>query len=371
MEKAPPAGPLTPNNGGIVGSAARPNSPAPPLLGAGGAGRTLHLAAVIPWRDLGRWIWAHLPEPGYAADLIFAAPEPETFWARRPLPPYLSEFAHLLRRCPDFDRYDVIFTWELRSALATALARRLRRQRKARWVALAPILKGAALRALPVIRRLLADADRIVCFSSGECDAYATLLRLPRERFVFLPLAWLDDEAETDEDGGFILALGHSNRDYPLLLEAVAGTDLPVTIVAADEDWRGGRTPPPNVTIRCNTGFVETNRLIAQATLHVIPLKPVGYSSGQTVLLRAMARGKAVVITDTMGVRDYVRENETAALVPPGDAAALRAALVRLWRDAGERKRLGGAAARAIREEFGFPRFAQSLAALAEELVRR
>lgn len=329
----------------------------------------LRLAAVIHWRDLGRWIWAHLPEQEVEADLIFAAPEPGSFWARRPLPPYLGELFHLLRRRPRFDRYDVVFSWELRAALATGLIRQLTGQRRARWVALAPILKGPVLKALPLVRRLLGGADRIVCFSSGECEAYAELLRLPRERFAFLPLAWLDDEPETDEDDGYILALGHSNRDYNLLLKAVHGTGLPVRIVAADTAWLEGETPPPHVTIKTNTGFDETNALIAKATFHVIPLKPVGYSSGQTVLLRAMARGKAVVITDTMGVRDYVRDGETGVLVPPGDAEALRSALLRLWDDPARRKRIGTQAARAIREEFGFPRFARRLAQMARELV--
>ena len=333
------------------------------------AQRRLRLAVVIPWRDLGRWIWAHLPPERYEADLLFAAPEPDSYFARRRLPAYLGEFAHLAQRRPRLDRYDVIFTWELRSALATALLRRVTRQRRAKFVALAPIIKGGARRALPLLRRLLADADRIACFSSGECDAYAKLLGLPRERFTFLPLAWLDDEAPSEQDDGFVLALGHSNRDYPLLMEALAGTDIPTTVVAADRDWLNGADPPASVTVKLNTGHHETNDLVARATFHVIPLRPVDYSSGQTVLLRAMARGKAVVISDTMGVRDYVRGGETAVLVPPGDARALQRALLRLWDDTDERKRIGDNAARAIRDDFGFPRFARRLAAMAEELT--
>lgn len=326
---------------------------------------------MIPWRDLGCWVWAHLPADRYQADLLFAAPEPGTRPAqpRRRLPPYLGEFVHLLARRPRLNAYDVIFTWELRSALATALLRRLTRKRQARFVAVGPILKGGVLRALPLVRPLLGDADRIVCFASAECDEYARLLRLPRERFQFVPTPWLADEEETDQDDGFILALGHSNRDYPTLLEAVRGTNLPVTLVASDASALNGVEPPPNVCVRYNTGHHETNALIAGATLHAIPLHASSYSAGQTVLLRAMARGKATVVSDTSGVRDYTRDNETAVLVPPGDAAALRAALVRLWNDAPERRRIGHNAARVVRDEFGFPRFAHRLAAIAEELT--
>jgi glycosyltransferase involved in cell wall biosynthesis len=41
-----------------------------------------------------------------------------------------------------------------------------------------------------------------------------------------------------------------------------------------------------------------------------------------------MAMGKLVVVTDCLGVRDYVEDGETGLVVPPGDVDALREALV-------------------------------------------
>jgi glycosyltransferase involved in cell wall biosynthesis len=322
---------------------------------------------VIPWRDRGRWLWEHLP-PGFRGDLAFAAPEPGGDANRRRLPPYLGEFLHLFRRRTRWDDYDVIFTWELRTALATALIRRLSGKRRARWIAVGPILKGRILQVLPLVRPFLGDAAVIICFSTSECDEYARLLRLPRERFRFLPTPWLSNETVTERDNGYILALGHSNRDYPTLIRAVTGTDLPVVIVAGDPSALGGIEIPPNVAVRYNTGHDETIDLIAGATLHCIPLHDEGYSAGQTVLLRAMARGKAVVVSATSGVRDYVRNNQTAVLVPPGDSDSLRRALIELWDAPAERRRLGAAAAAAVRDEFGFERFTGQLADIAKSL---
>jgi len=282
--------------------------------------------------------------------------------------PYVGEFLELVRRRENLDRFDVVFAWEMRCALAVAL-RRLMGQRRAQFVPVGPILKGRLRHALPLVRWLLADAARIVCFSSAECDAYAMLLRLPRERFIFLPTPWRDDEVETERDDGYILALGRSARDYPTLLRAVRGTDLPVLLVADGPAALGSESVPPNVCVRYKTGEAETEDLIAGATLHCIPLRSVGYSAGQTVLLRAMAKGKAVVVTDTPGVRDYVGNGKTAIFVPPSDEAALRDALCRLWHDREERRRIGQNAARRVREEFGFGRFANRLAAIAEELA--
>jgi glycosyltransferase involved in cell wall biosynthesis len=332
--------------------------------------RGLRLAAVINWRDLGRWLWEYLPEGNYQADLIFAAPEPDE---PRPksLPPYLQEFRQLARRRPNLDQYDVVFAWEMRSALAVALWRRLTGQRRARWVVVAPILKGPLLRVAPLLRFLLRDVAKFICFNRAEVESAPRLLRLPSERFVFHPLAIWEDklEAEPATDGGYLLALGHSNRDYLTLLRAIEGTNIPLTIVSAGPEWLEGHTAPTNVTLLYNTGFHETNRLVAGASFHVVPLADASFSSGQTVLLRAMACGKAVVITRSGGVEDYVQHEDSALLVAPGDADALRVAILQLWNDPAARERLGQRGQRLVREEYSLARLTRSLTELAEELM--
>ena len=321
------------------------------------------LAFVIPWRDRGRWLWEFLPDD-VTGDLLFAAPEPGSFLDKQRLPPYLNELWHLWRRGANFDRYDVVFAWELRCAIAVALLRKLqgRRGKRGAFVPVGPILKGPVLRVLPLVRWLLRDAARIVCFSRAECADYARLLQMPPEKFVFLPTPWTPPfDVPPSRDNGYILALGQSGRDYPTLLRAVSGTEIPVIVVAGNAAALGGATVPPNVTVKVNTGHDATNNLIAGAALHCIPLRGGSYSAGQTVLLRAMAQAKAVVVSDTSGVRDYVCDNETAVLVPPGDADALRAALLGLWDDADKRERIGTAAQETVQSEFGFARFTAQL----------
>lgn len=212
------------------------------------------LLFVIPWRDRGKWLWEHLP-PGFTGDLAFAAPEEDAkqHMARRPrrLPPYLGELLWLLQRRPRWTDYDVVFTWELRTALATALLLcSVPRARRPRWVAVGPIIKGDALRrTLPLIRWLFRDCAHVVCFSRAECARYAELLHLPAARFQFLPTPWLAAETVSHRDERYILALGQSNRDYPTLLQAVEGTALPVTLVAGSPASLGGIAAPPNVEV--------------------------------------------------------------------------------------------------------------------------
>ena len=325
---------------------------------------------MVPWRETGRWVWQYLPKDGPEADLLTAAPRPGSFWERHRLPPYVSEFRQLARRHPHLENYDAIFGWELRASAAISLLQKIRpANRRAKLVAVGPILKGPLLKALPLVRWLLKDAARIVCFSRAECETQSRVLNLPRERFVFVPTFWDTNEQLTCTEGDFILAVGHSGRDYPTLLEAVRGTGLPLIICAREPTDLGKGEIPPNVSVRFRTESDETNALVAGAAFHVIPLQDTEFSAGQSVLLRAMAAGKAVVVSDTAGICDYAKGNETAVLVPPGDTEALRDALLRLWGDADTRKRIGKNAAESVRTEFGATQFAARMVEIANELV--
>ena len=115
--------------------------------------------------------------------------------------------------------------------------------------------------------------------------------------------------------------------------------------------------------------MIDEAALVSGAAFHVIPLKDAPFASGLTVLLRAMAQGKAVVVTDTTGISDYVRDGDTAVLVPPGHPGALRTAMLRLWHDPEECSRIGRNAALAVREHFAAETFARRLAGIADELV--
>ncbi|MGC4045753.1 MAG: glycosyltransferase family 4 protein [Armatimonas sp.] len=329
----------------------------------------MRLAFVLPWAEhSGRlWAWNHLPD-GVTGDLFFAAPDhTATGPGETKLPPYLAEYKALSARRPDFTQYDMVFAWELRSALATSLLiGKIPEAKRPKFVAVGPILKGSVLKLLPLIRPLLARAEKIICFSEAERELQAKLLNLPPERFLFWPTPYTqDDDAPAPTDGGFALALGQSNRDYGTLLRAVEGTEIPLTVVAGDESALGGVTPGPNVTVKYNTGHHETMALIASARFHTIPLHNAGFSSGQTVLLRAQFSEKACIVSDTPGVRDYVKDGETALLVPPEDIAALRAAMLRLWTDDDIRTTMGQAAKSYAEAEFGLAGFAARCMALA------
>jgi glycosyltransferase involved in cell wall biosynthesis len=89
-------------------------------------------------------------------------------------------------------------------------------------------------------------------------------------------------------------------------------------------------------------------------------------------VIEAMAAARAVVATAVGGVPDVVQDGVTGVLVPPGDAGAMAAALVRLGADGRERRRLGEAAARHAAARYSADRLVDDLERLyLAELLRK
>ncbi len=110
----------------------------------------------------------------------------------------------------------------------------------------------------------------------------------------------------------------------------------------------------------------EVIQLLSHATVFACPslYEPLGI-----VNLEAMACGTAVVGSRVGGIPEVVADGETGLLVPPGDPAALAAALNALVADprwAAEMGRLGRARAEA---EFGWSGIAAQTVALYAELT--
>ena len=86
---------------------------------------------------------------------------------------------------------------------------------------------------------------------------------------------------------------------------------------------------------------------LRRATVVAVPFLQSAMTERHTSPIKAfeaMAAGRAIVATDLPSTREFLRHEENALLVPPGDADALAAALRRLLVDAALAARLAGAA---------------------------
>jgi glycosyltransferase involved in cell wall biosynthesis len=88
-----------------------------------------------------------------------------------------------------------------------------------------------------------------------------------------------------------------------------------------------------------------------------------------TSVLDAMAFGLPVVATAAGGIPESVEDGVTGRLVPPGDAAALAAALCEVLEDEERRRALGAAGRRRFRERFTAAQMAEETARVLREVA--
>lgn len=167
-------------------------------------------------------------------------------------------------------------------------------------------------------------------------------------------------EAEPGDDGS-VFAGGNSLRDYGPLLEAArslsARVEIATNVLSDDEISRA----PANVNAR-PVPQAEFDRLMGNASVVVVPMEPrTDRSCGQSTYVSAMALGKAVIVTEVPGIRDYIDDGRTGVIVPYGDAGALRSAISRLLDDPQERAELGARAREYALEHNSLERYAQNL----------
>lgn len=209
-----------------------------------------------------------------------------------------------------------------------------------------------------------------ICSSRPEAEYYRRVFGWPARKVGFVPFhtdpAFVQREIPAEEP--FAVAAGRTFRDYPTLLAAAAdGLTVPVSIVAGRDSVRPEDVPAA-VTVRYDIPLTELIALMARASIVVLPLTEREISTGQSVLLEAMAMGKPVVVTRVNGTVDYVEHMRTGLLVPPGDPAALRAAINQLAADPALRRRLGAAGRAEVLRTHLPDHYAQGVARVLEGL---
>jgi len=207
------------------------------------------------------------------------------------------------------------------------------------WGSDVELARGLPWLARPILRR-----GRLVIAASEFLARQARALGAPDVRVVPTGVAIPDAIGGPDEPP-HVLYVGRLSPEKGIeeFLRATEG--LPRVIVG------GGPISVPE-----SVGAVAPSDVGAyydRAAVVCVPSRREGYGM---VAREAMAHGRPVVASAVGGLRDLVVDGETGLLVPPGDVAALRAALERLLGDPKLRRRLGDAARSRARETFSWER---------------
>jgi glycosyltransferase involved in cell wall biosynthesis len=197
----------------------------------------------------------------------------------------------------------------------------------------------------------------------------------PAERVVAVP-NFVDPERfrASPEPGGHFLYLGRLSHEKGVetLIEAVAGT--PMALRVAGEGPERERLEQMAASSGVDIEFVghqtgdRLEQLVAGARAVVVPSR--WPENCPLVVLEAMAVAKPLVASRVGGIPELARDGEQALLVEQGDAAALRAAMLRLHESDDLTRRLGLAGRARVESLYGPERHLQAVAAAYRQASR-
>ena len=308
---------------------------------------------------------ADLQVLGYS---VLTCPWPKRL-ARVPYPPLawrIYQSCYALVRSGTFDY--LVATHEA-AALPLLLLRRIGIFRKPIVVINVALLhpKNLARRKRRLWAWVLPAAERIICYASVQTEWLQKEFNLDAARVSFIPLGVDTDyfqPSSVEANGDFCLSVGtNDGKDFATLVQAlppgirlVAVTDGPNERIIKEN-----ALPEAKIDVRQSVPIAELKQLYQTARVHIIPIREMQFSSGQTVLLENMALGKTVIISDTSAIRDYVEDGVTALCVAPGNVSQLKEAIDRLWNIPALNREIGQRAAFSVRQRFSSQMFALKL----------
>ncbi len=178
---------------------------------------------------------------------------------------------------------------------------------------------------------------RFVTFSTDERKLYADYFDLPIDRIDMQ--YWSVNEPKIDldsppvETGDYICALGSQARDYKTLFLAMKKLKNIRLVVVATEDNVKGLEIPPNVTVYSNIPFSKALNILTHSQFMVLPLRDSVVPCGHGSIVSAMFHKKAIIITDSSGVYDYIKNDETGLFYEAQNETDLSQKIAYMWED--------------------------------------
>jgi glycosyltransferase involved in cell wall biosynthesis len=310
-----------------------------------------------------RWLWKYLPSNNDDLDFLVTTGAVDRFqkWGKllNYYPAYFQSGLRALNKTRQ-THYDLVVAWEGKNGFPYALIRSLVGQKSPPLIIVAFNIRGVISHFVGLAKFGLRSVSRVVVFTPGEVEQYQQLLSLPPERITYCPHGWYDpmlwydpEKANKSEAlaqaGKFIFTSGRSYRDYGTFARAIAGTEVKAKVSGRAFNLAGIEFPK-NLQA---TGWLaerEFQDYLYESSFYVVPLQPITFAGGDSSVLQAMSFGKAVVATRAPSTETYIQHGETGLLVEPRDVEGMRKAILDLWRNPEEARRMGQAARRRFEE---------------------
>lgn len=331
-----------------------------------------------------RWLWKYLPSNTDELDFLVARGASDRFqkWGKlfNYYPTYWQLGLRALRKTRE-THYDLVIAWEGKNGFPFAVLRSLLGRKSPPLIILAFNIRGVISHFLSLVRFGLRSVSKIVVFTPMEVEQYQQMLSLPPEKITYCPHGWYDamewyDPKKVQKShalahaGKFIFASGRSYRDYGTLARAVESTEVSVKVSGRPFNLAGVNLPQNMET----TGWLSNQELqnyLYDTHFYVVPLQPITHAGGDSSVLQAMSFGKAVVATRAPSTETYIQDGETGLLVEPEDVEGMRNAILHLWRNPDEARRMGQAARRRFEENHTIHHLAERVYGVASQVTGR
>jgi glycosyltransferase involved in cell wall biosynthesis len=237
-----------------------------------------------------------------------------------------------------------------------------------------------------LVRGMFAAAEQTIVLGAEAERALCAALALPGARILVLPNAVPDPNpaprigiSVSPETPVHLVFLGYlsARKGVPELLEALASPTLAAPLWRATlagggpvEEFRANAAALGLSNRVVFPGWIDqpaASALCAAADILVLPSHAEGLAMS---VLEGLAHGLAVVATPVGAHAEVIEPDRSGLLTPPGDVAALSAALTRVITDQPLRERLRAGARQRFLERFDVRPYAARLSRLHAGLIR-
>lgn len=238
----------------------------------------------------------------------------------------------------------------------------------------------------PLMHRFLRDADAIVATSPNYFET-SNVLQVHKERVTVIPIGIgrpaMSEPIDFDRWSGllgerFFLFVGAFRyyKGLHILLEAAHAAPFSIAIagagpIEAELKAQAARLGLTNVHFLGQITAKDKSTLLDRCCGVVFPSHLRSEAFGVS-LVEGAAHGKPMISSEIGTGTSFVNINgETGLVVPPGDAASLRSAMMKLWLDADLSSRLGAGALRRYENFFTADRMVDRYLALYDRLIAK
>lgn len=239
-----------------------------------------------------------------------------------------------LKAIPRLDKYDLVVSHGMPSAVIVALWQRLFNKKVKHIVFDIGCFNSAAEsgRIMKIMQYVSKSIDGIIYHTKCQKEYYEKYYPWLVDKSEFIrfgtDLEFFDSGSlkKSNDYGKYIVCIGASRRDWDTLIKAykLLDTDLELRIIGhTDEKYNGikGVKQIPFIPV---TDMINQ---IYNAKLCVLPLESFNYSYGQMTFLQQMALGKCVIAADVPSLNGYAEDKKTAVFYEAKNENSLKDAV--------------------------------------------